>query len=281
MGVQSGTIEQLARDTARIADPEVALRALTALRQQLDATEPELVQRALEAGASWSRIARALGITKQAAHRKYRYVFDHAFGASAGGPRVVVTNEARQVMQFAREEAKRLGQPRGRHRARAPRNPPLPAEPRRQGPECTGRHPRVGPAQPSDHAARLPSNPSEGAPADGVTPPGPPHPRRIAARDPQAGRGPHRRRASAAGAAVRLTQRRGSDARGSADDPRRHPSSPRPRAPRRHSGHDLACDRRRRTGAPPRTARRLARPPRTTPAAGVRSTSRSRPVSTS
>ncbi len=111
MGVSSGTIERLARDTARIADPEVALRALTALRHELDAAEAELVQRALGAGASWSRIARALGITKQAAHRKYRYVFERAFDASAAGSRVLATNEARQAMQFAREEAKRLGQP--------------------------------------------------------------------------------------------------------------------------------------------------------------------------
>jgi hypothetical protein len=111
MSISSRTIEQLARDTVQIADPEVALRALTALRQELDATEPELVQRALQAGASWSRIARAIGITKQAAHRKYRYVFDHAFDPTAGGPKVLVTDEARQAMQFAREEAKRLGQP--------------------------------------------------------------------------------------------------------------------------------------------------------------------------
>jgi Clp amino terminal domain, pathogenicity island component len=111
MGVSSGAIEQLARDTAHTADPEVALRALTALRQELDATEPELVMRALHTGASWSRIARALGITKQAAHRKYRYLFEHAMELSAGGPRLLVTTEARNSMQFAREEAKRLGQP--------------------------------------------------------------------------------------------------------------------------------------------------------------------------
>ncbi|MGO9499916.1 MAG: Clp protease N-terminal domain-containing protein [Solirubrobacteraceae bacterium] len=111
MAASRGTIEQLARDTARLADPETALRALTALRQELDATEPELVLRALQAGASWSRIARALGISKQAAHRKYRYLFDHAMDASTGGPKLLVTPEARQSMQFAREEAKRLGQP--------------------------------------------------------------------------------------------------------------------------------------------------------------------------
>jgi Clp amino terminal domain, pathogenicity island component len=111
MAVSRGAIEQLAFDTARITDPETALRALTALRQELDATEPELVLGALQAGASWSRVARALGITKQAAHRKYRYLFDHAMDASAGGPKLRASNEARQAIHFAREEAQQLGQP--------------------------------------------------------------------------------------------------------------------------------------------------------------------------
>jgi ATP-dependent Clp protease ATP-binding subunit ClpA len=105
------TIEQLARDTVQIADPETALRALTALRQELDATEPELVHRALAAGASWSQIARALGVTKQAAHRKYRHLIEHAVTTPTDGPKVLVTSEARRCIQFAREEAKRLGQP--------------------------------------------------------------------------------------------------------------------------------------------------------------------------
>jgi ATP-dependent Clp protease ATP-binding subunit ClpA len=111
MAAISATIEQLAHETVEIADPETALRALTALRRELDATEPEIVQRALHAGASWSQIARALGVTKQAAHRKYRHLFDHAWGDTPGGPRVTVSNEARRSIQFAREEAKRLGQP--------------------------------------------------------------------------------------------------------------------------------------------------------------------------
>lgn len=74
MAASPVTIEQLARDTARIPDPETALRALTALRQELDAIERELVQRALAAGASWSHVARSLGVTKQAAHRKHRHL---------------------------------------------------------------------------------------------------------------------------------------------------------------------------------------------------------------
>jgi transposase-like protein len=103
-------IEQLARDVTQITDPDTALRALTALRQELDATEPELVLRALQDGASWSQVARALGITKQAAHRKYRFLFEHAITVPAS-TKLQVTGEARRTIQYAREEAKRLSQP--------------------------------------------------------------------------------------------------------------------------------------------------------------------------
>jgi hypothetical protein len=111
MAVSLSRIEELARDTAQIEDPDTALRALTALRRELDATEPELVQRALQAGASWSQIARTLGITKQAAHRKYRHVFEQAFSAPGSGAKILVTAQAREAIQYAREEAARLGQP--------------------------------------------------------------------------------------------------------------------------------------------------------------------------
>jgi transposase-like protein len=110
MNAGEATIEQLARDVVQITDPDTALRALTALRQELDATEPELVLRALQDGASWSQVARALGITKQAAHRKYRYLFEHAINVPASA-KLRVTGEARRTIQYAREEAKRLGQP--------------------------------------------------------------------------------------------------------------------------------------------------------------------------
>src|SRR5438105_3306025 len=109
MSASPATVEQLARDTVHIADPEVALRALTALRNELDKLAPDLVRRALQAGSSWSQIARALGITKQAAHHKYRHLAEEP--APAGHGKMLVTSEARRAIQFARQEAAALGQP--------------------------------------------------------------------------------------------------------------------------------------------------------------------------
>ena len=111
MSVSSPTIEQLAHDAVGIANPETALRALTALRLELDAAEADLVQRALRGGSSWSQIARTLGVTKQAAHRKYRHLFDQPLGAALAGSRILSTSDARRSIQFAREEAARLSQP--------------------------------------------------------------------------------------------------------------------------------------------------------------------------
>jgi len=106
------TIEQLAHDAVHIPDAETALRALSALRQELDQIEPELVVRALHAGATWSDIARALGVSKQAAHRKHRELARTLqLSLPGGGPKVLVTAEARRSIQLAREEAKQLGQP--------------------------------------------------------------------------------------------------------------------------------------------------------------------------
>jgi len=101
------TIEQLARDVSLSPDPENAIRALTALRAELDTIERELVVRAVGAGASWSQVARALGVTKQAAHKKHRHLF---VTTSPDAPKIVVTSESRRSIQLAREEARRLGQ---------------------------------------------------------------------------------------------------------------------------------------------------------------------------
>ena len=109
MATVPATIEQLAHDAIHIPDAETALRALSALRQELDQIEPELVVRALQDGATWSDIARALGVSKQAAHRELATTLQVSL--PGGGPKVLVTTEARRSIQLAREEAKQLGQP--------------------------------------------------------------------------------------------------------------------------------------------------------------------------
>ena len=53
-------------------EPLDALAALTTLRSELDAFEREQVRRAFESGYSHSAVARGLGISRQAAHRRYR-----------------------------------------------------------------------------------------------------------------------------------------------------------------------------------------------------------------
>jgi hypothetical protein len=112
VSVTSATIQQLARDAVRTEDAESALRALSALRQELDEMEPELVARALQTGATWSDIARALGVSKQAAHRKHRGLAQNLqLNSPVGGPKVLVTGDARRCVRNARDEAKQLGQP--------------------------------------------------------------------------------------------------------------------------------------------------------------------------
>ena len=57
------------------ADPEQALAAVVALRAMADKLELAAVQAALDQGWSWSQIAEALGVSKQAAHKRLSGIF--------------------------------------------------------------------------------------------------------------------------------------------------------------------------------------------------------------
>lgn len=52
-------------------DPDDGLAAVVALRRLADRLEDAEVERALNDGWSWSRIAEALGVTRQAVHKKH------------------------------------------------------------------------------------------------------------------------------------------------------------------------------------------------------------------
>lgn len=65
-----GTIHTLAAE-AGSDDPIAALRAIERLHRELDRVEAVAVRRARNANASWQLIALALGVSRQAVHKKY------------------------------------------------------------------------------------------------------------------------------------------------------------------------------------------------------------------
>jgi DNA-directed RNA polymerase specialized sigma24 family protein len=54
-----------------IEDPEEALAAVGALRRLADRLEDAAVEKAIEEGWSWAQVAEALGVTRQAVHKKH------------------------------------------------------------------------------------------------------------------------------------------------------------------------------------------------------------------
>ena len=56
---------------ASAKDPREGLRAVRAVRELADRLEDLQVARARQLGWSWQEIADALGVTKQAVHKKY------------------------------------------------------------------------------------------------------------------------------------------------------------------------------------------------------------------
>ena len=95
---------RLAASSAAADDAESSLRMLTELRRELDAFMQLQVRRSLAAGCSFGEVARALGISRQAAHRRYREL------APAPGPsRVVATEELRGIVRLAHAETVATG----------------------------------------------------------------------------------------------------------------------------------------------------------------------------
>jgi hypothetical protein len=58
-------------EQATSTDPAVGLAAVASLRALLESLEALHVQNARARGWSWQQVARALGVSKQAAHKKH------------------------------------------------------------------------------------------------------------------------------------------------------------------------------------------------------------------
>jgi DNA invertase Pin-like site-specific DNA recombinase len=69
-GMDHVTIHTLAAG-AGSDDPIEALNAIAELHKELDRVEAVTVRSARNRGASWQLIALALGVTRQAVHKKY------------------------------------------------------------------------------------------------------------------------------------------------------------------------------------------------------------------
>ena len=52
-------------------DPAAEIAAVIGLRRLADRMEREAVERAIDEGWTWQQIAQALGVTRQAAHRRH------------------------------------------------------------------------------------------------------------------------------------------------------------------------------------------------------------------
>jgi transposase-like protein len=88
-----------------LTDPEPvkSLAILTELRSELDQLERAHVARALQSGSSFAEVARPLGISRQAAHRRYRDL------AVPAPQRPTLAPDARAALIRARQEAARHG----------------------------------------------------------------------------------------------------------------------------------------------------------------------------
>lgn len=66
--MESTQIASVAADTR---DPRAGLRAIASLRALADRLELAQVEAALRSGMSWQDVADALGVSRQAVHKKY------------------------------------------------------------------------------------------------------------------------------------------------------------------------------------------------------------------
>lgn len=73
--MESAVIARLAADTS---DPRSGLRAMASLRALAERLELAQVEAGLREGMSWQEVADALGVSRQAVHKKYAKKIDQS-----------------------------------------------------------------------------------------------------------------------------------------------------------------------------------------------------------
>jgi ATP-dependent Clp protease ATP-binding subunit ClpA len=114
---RSSQVEALVVRVVSGSDPAGQLEALCELRRELDAIESELAAEAIRAGMSWREIGAAIGVSKQAAHRRHRESVARLVKDTDTSPdgtgnpsgSVAVSVPARRAVRIARQEAASLG----------------------------------------------------------------------------------------------------------------------------------------------------------------------------
>jgi ATP-dependent Clp protease ATP-binding subunit ClpA len=102
-------LDDLLARAAALHDPAEGLDGVRALREHLDRLEALHVENALRAGWSWRQVAEGLGLSKQAAHRKYAALMRERLAATANGAAAApVTAATRLAVALGRQEAEAL-----------------------------------------------------------------------------------------------------------------------------------------------------------------------------
>jgi Clp amino terminal domain, pathogenicity island component len=106
----------LAQRATRPDSPIEGLRAVSELRSGLEGLEADYVDEAVGSGLPWSRVAEALGVSRQAAHKRHSRRLKPAPPETSNGQRartpvMMLGAGARRVVRFAREECESLGHP--------------------------------------------------------------------------------------------------------------------------------------------------------------------------
>lgn len=95
-------LAELAAEVADARTPRAALRRMGELRRELDAFERRQIAQALAEGSSFAAIARDLGVSRQAVHRRFRDL-------AAPAQPLLTAPEIGRILQYARDEAATMG----------------------------------------------------------------------------------------------------------------------------------------------------------------------------